>query len=353
MLQSEYNTDKSIVHSKQSDLLSKKLIKKIEVLKFQSLIENVKSIKDMIKVLSNDQISDETFENDDLRTLLINKIINLENNKFMSQKGQQLLANLKSKHSRDDMKEFMEGDIKKFFDLKENFDNIMLQIQNAGDIESLKDVEYSNYSQFEPLDKEKMKKELTDKLNQFVYDIMESKPTLSFDVNALQAWVDAMNPYEDLTILLGNGDKYTYHLSRDNLNSIEKIKKQIKIISYIKNNGLDNIRVSIEGKEGNTLDFACGITSEHELLIDGLGQQLSYENQESCSDNNIMIFKDTITLIPKIYNIKITDVDLMDNDYITDTKQISMQDLIYLSNGNEIEKLLDDGKMILRFKKAN
>ncbi len=133
-----------------------------------------------------------------------------------------------------------------------------------------------------------------------------------------------------------------YKLSINNSNRKEFIKQHDIEKEYYKviHNGIDNIKVSFRAKyeENEPLGFACGGNEEGVILkIDNYTYH--YDNKESCENLKITWIGNSNRFKVGNYAIDVEEYDYFDSEEYNDrTFKLNKNDLIKISNGEEVEK---------------
>jgi len=329
--------------------------------------ENVIKLKDQLTTRAMDikfYISLDQVEFFDDMTTFVNTQTNItiENAKLILSKLKQFneLGNIDIEQynnllGTEPFKELYKEIVKKV-ELEKNVEDAISKVETAN-LNDLQNIEIKNYNEWSSSQQQRLKDALDKRYSEIFEEKVINKIPDLFDQRANNSWKSSK--YDTFINNCKIKDihysyKYSNHpqfykISKhlENLNKVERLRTQ----------GINNITVSITGKEDNSIDFHCGIDNfgkkMEDIIIEGFSSRLTYEDDGAYECNNDTItFKNSITLNVQTYFLHLTEWNIANNyDLESERINFSLDELWQLSNGETVSKLVDDNKIELRFQR--
>ena len=232
-----------------------------------------------------------------------------------------------------------------------------LDLKNKIEKSEISKIEESEFDNFTEQYKNEIKFILEKRLRKYFDDeIIAGIPTAVTDEDAVKDWETKYNKFKKDS---ENNFGFKFEFKSNEIDNFDKERKKVE---KLKKDGINHIKVTIIGKEGNTINFGCGYKwgrDQSNIIIKGFNNsKLSYENSSVCKDDKlsaIVEFKDKITLNVKDYHLVLIEDNIISiekvakNYKIEEKVSFSVEDLYKLQNNGTIIKHIDNNKIELKF----
>lgn len=243
--------------------------------------------------------------------------------------------------------------INQSLNIKSKYLQLKAQLEDV-DISRISIIEEPEFKNFTEVYKKEIKFILENKIElYFKKEIINAIPTDITDEKVVKIW---KNKYEKFKDYCNNN----FDLNFDSKSiKIEEFENKLKQIEELKQKGLNYIKVTVIGREKNSIDFGCErnytLRDRSNIIIEGFNTKLSYEHASKCEDEKV-VFNDRITLNVKSYNLDLIEENLISFNKVAENYKIqeqisfSIDELLDLNNGKQLKKQLDNEKIELQFK---
>lgn len=313
-------------------------------------LDNARSIEAVSEIVA--RMKDGIFGISSIKDKAVASLKSINNNDYTTAQGARLLNDIKTIQSRENFLKFINNDIEKFIDAKEKYRSLLRDIDSISRYEELDSIDYSAYSDFETFEKENVKNKLNQKIKKALDDIYGGKPYDIFNLTDMSNWLKNIQKINGFTI---ESIGYVYEIPVDTMSQISYTEEVYSTITRLKENGINNVTVTLVGKEDNSLEFECGVTlhmgRRDDISITGFSSDLNYDNASQCQNDSIT-YNTKITLKDRGYWIELKDSGIKD-DKLTDTIIFDIKDLYSLYENKSVYKSLDKDKLQLIFNRIS
>lgn len=328
------------------------------------LEESCKNTKYGMEKISKliDKIDSDFRENQKINSIKINLESKLSNFKLENWKKDAKECLADDNCTRKDLLDYT----KKYGDIDEDVKEInlslrlklkYLDLKNKIEKSEISKIEESEFDNFTEQYKNEIKFILEKRLRKYFDDeIIAGIPTAVTDEDAVKDWETKYNKFKKDS---ENNFGFKFEFKSNEIDNFDKERKKVE---KLKKDGINHIKVTIIGKEGNTINFGCGYKwgrDQSNIIIKGFNNsKLSYENSSVCKDDKfsaIVEFKDKITLNVKDYHLVLIEDNIISiekvakNYKIEEKVSFSVEDLYKLQNNGTIIKHIDNNKIELKF----
>ena len=329
------------------------LVKYINLLKDMDIAEILSLFPSMEYALEGDNerqvsqtaIPDDVVASDRFRNALV---VALEEKYGDSLMGSGLLDRIKQNRKSDEIHKILE-EIKNEIDHHIAFSTLVQSIDNAT-IEELRNLD--DLKKFIKLTNEQKRaiyQKLDEKLTKYVNTIRENMPSDKTETEDTEQKIEEIEKINGFSLpSIG----YTYSIPEYIQTQIQTIRDDNEKIKNLKSYGINNVKVTLIGKEDNYIGFECENWSvdNTDIVIEGFDVELKEDDDTSCSDNT-MTYPQQVTLKAERYDLTISEDDWVSPDPKFATIYFSIDELVKIDNYGTVTKAIDDGKLQLEFKK--
>lgn len=363
-LRSQVKNSENIIHDKEVEekisALSKREKKIKDGVDFDKLYGTIFQLNSLskIKKFLNDNRGKINYHDQQIRTAIISQIITVNEDYYNTVVGKDLLNKLKTINDIKVVIDYIDNDLRKYIKREKTYNAILTSIDKTENYVEFKNIEYTDYDNFEEYKQTNIKSKIEKKLLGSLKDIIVNIPSQA-DMNELEKSKETISNIENFSVLLGS-DEYKFEMSDKPMETkVSELGQRIKNLKTLKKEGISGIKVHLERINENTLGFGCGsfwdLGSDPQITIKGFeGSSLSYDNDDSkCNENNVLVFENKVHLRKGTISLDI-ESHSGDNKTIIEFITVSLEHLEQLKDSNNsdpVEIDIDNDNLKLVFSK--